>query len=61
MLKVREKFEENRHLNDLEAIDYKINTGYMELREIMMHWAQKTHIMRHFAREESPNATFQRL
>ncbi|OZJ02402.1 hypothetical protein BZG36_04853 [Bifiguratus adelaidae] len=52
--KVREEFEKNRHIDDVNVTDILIFKGRAEFQETMNLWKQYTHIMRYFAKEEAP-------
>jgi len=49
--KLREKFEENRHLKDIRVIDALVIKGQMELKETVHIWKQKHHLMSHYFKE----------
>lgn len=52
--KLREKFDQNRHVTDIRTIDLLVSKGEMALVECVNVWAQKSHIMRWF--EDTWNA-----
>ncbi|EIM23478.1 NADH dehydrogenase, alpha subcomplex, subunit 6 [Wallemia mellicola] len=52
--KIRQEFEKNRNLDDLNVIDLVLFKGRQEYQETMNAWKQETHIMRWFALEEAP-------
>ena len=47
-VKLREEFEENRHVTDIRVIDMFVIEGQMELKETVEIWKQKCHVMTYF-------------
>ncbi|KAM0786157.1 hypothetical protein ACM66B_006964 [Microbotryomycetes sp. NB124-2] len=52
--KVRQEFERNALVDDLEAADVLLHKGYQELQETVNCWKMESHVMRWFANEELP-------
>ncbi|KAK4052339.1 hypothetical protein OIO90_004420 [Microbotryomycetes sp. JL221] len=52
--KVRQEFERNSLVDDLEAADILLHKGYQELQETVNCWKMESHVMRWFANEELP-------
>merc|ERR1711868_191483 len=55
--KLREKFDANKHVTDIRAIDLLVIKGQQELMECLNVWSQKTHIGRWFKTTENPRPT----
>ncbi|KAF0296784.1 NADH dehydrogenase [ubiquinone] 1 alpha subcomplex subunit 6 [Amphibalanus amphitrite] len=49
--KLREKFEENRHVKDIRVIDALVIKGQQELKETVNIWKQKHHLMSQYFKE----------
>jgi len=49
--KLRERFEENRHVKDIRVIDALVAKGQMELKETVNIWKQKHHLMSLYFKE----------
>ncbi|XP_045585395.1 NADH dehydrogenase [ubiquinone] 1 alpha subcomplex subunit 6 [Procambarus clarkii] len=52
--KLREKFEENRHVQDIRAIDMLVIKGQMELKETVEIWKQKHGLMAYWQDSVEP-------
>ncbi|KAI9316163.1 hypothetical protein DFJ73DRAFT_881413, partial [Zopfochytrium polystomum] len=52
--RVRQAYEESRHVSDLGVIDVMLLKSRQELEETLNFWKQKTHVMRYF--EQNPYA-----
>jgi hypothetical protein len=50
--KVREQFEKNKFVDDLEAVDILLLKGYQEYQETVNAWKMESHLMRMFNAEE---------
>jgi NADH dehydrogenase (ubiquinone) 1 alpha subcomplex subunit 6 len=50
--KYREKFEENKNIEDLAVIDIMLHKGRVEFQETINAWKQIPHMMKLFAEEE---------
>lgn len=50
--KYREKFEQNKHIEDLAVIDVMLHKGRVEYQETINAWKQVPHLMKLFAEEE---------
>ncbi|XP_037074315.1 NADH dehydrogenase [ubiquinone] 1 alpha subcomplex subunit 6-like [Pollicipes pollicipes] len=49
--KLREKFEQNRHVKDIRVIDALVVKGQQELKETVNIWKQKHHLMSYYFKE----------
>ncbi|PWN48184.1 NADH dehydrogenase, alpha subcomplex, subunit 6 [Violaceomyces palustris] len=52
--KIRSKFEQNRHIQDLAVLDLLLLKGRQEYQETMNVWKQVPQLMKWFAEEEAP-------
>ncbi|GAA5864867.1 hypothetical protein JCM1840_004931 [Sporobolomyces johnsonii] len=52
--KVREMFDRNAQVSDIEAVDILLLKGYQEYQETINCWKMDSHLMRFFAAEELP-------
>lgn len=50
--KIRNDFERNKNVTDLQTIDILLTKGYMEYQETVNCWKMESQIMRWFAKEE---------
>jgi NADH dehydrogenase (ubiquinone) 1 alpha subcomplex subunit 6 len=50
--KYREKFEQQKHIQDLAVIDVMLHKGRVEFQETINAWKQIPHLMKLFADEE---------
>ena len=42
---MRDTFRSNRHVKDIRVIDFLVIKGQQDLKEVVHHWAQPTHMM----------------
>lgn len=52
--KIRQEFERQRYVNDLDITNVLYAKGQMEFQEIINFWKQQCHVLKYF--EESPNS-----
>jgi len=52
--KLREMFEQNRHVTDIRVIDMLVIKGQMELSEVVNQYKQVCHIMNYFKETHNP-------
>lgn len=50
--KIRQEFEKNKYVDDLEAVDILLLKGYQEFQETINAWKMDSHLYRMFAKEE---------
>jgi NADH dehydrogenase (ubiquinone) 1 alpha subcomplex subunit 6 len=50
--KIRQQFEKNKYVDDLEAVDILLLKGYQEFQETINAWKMDSHLMRMFNDEE---------
>lgn len=50
--KVRQQFDKNRFVDDLEAVDVLLLKGYQEYQETVNAWKMDSHLMQMFNKEE---------
>lgn len=50
--KVRQQFDANKGVHDLQAVDVLLARGHMEYQEMMNVWKMGSHVMRYFDKEE---------
>merc|ERR1711893_15456 len=55
--KLREKFQENKHVTDIRTVDLLVIKGQMELVETVNIWKQKSHVMSYFKPTVNPKPT----
>lgn len=51
--KIRQEFERNRFVNDLDITNVLYMKGQMEFQELINFWKQQCHVMRYFEDQES--------
>lgn len=52
--KVRQEFEKNKYVDDLEAVDVLLLKGYQEYQETINAWKMDSHLMDMFNKEQAP-------
>ena len=50
--KIRQQFDKNKYVDDLEAVDILLLKGYQEYQETINAWKMDCHLMALFAKEE---------
>ena len=50
--KVRQEFEKNKYVDDLEAVDVLLLKGYQEYQETVNAWKMDSHLMSLFNKEQ---------
>ncbi|KAI0073185.1 NADH-ubiquinone oxidoreductase Complex1 subunit [Panus rudis PR-1116 ss-1] len=55
---IRQRFEENRHINDLRVIDHLVQKGRLEFQECMNVWKMPDQLMNMLQPKERPQRTF---
>lgn len=50
--KIRQRFEQNKFVDDLQAVDVLLAKSYMDYQETMNAWKMDSHLMRMFNDEE---------
>lgn len=50
--KIRQEFEKNKYVDDLEAVDILLLKGYQEYQETVNAWKMDSHLFRLFTKEE---------
>jgi hypothetical protein len=50
--KIRQRFEQNKYVDDLQAVDILLAKSYMDYQETLNAWKMDSHLMRMFNDEE---------
>ncbi|KAI5477685.1 hypothetical protein MNV49_005968 [Pseudohyphozyma bogoriensis] len=52
--KLRQEYERNLFVDDLQTVDILLTKGHQELQETLNCWKMESHVLRWFAQEELP-------
>ncbi|KAK9893460.1 NADH dehydrogenase, alpha subcomplex, subunit 6 [Cystobasidium minutum MCA 4210] len=52
--KIRQRYEKNKYVDDLQAVDILLAKSYMDYQETLNAWKMDSHLMRMFNDEEIP-------
>jgi NADH dehydrogenase (ubiquinone) 1 alpha subcomplex subunit 6 len=58
---MRQEFEKNRYLQNLDVINVSLMKGIMELEEMLYMWKTPSHMMKYFKEPQEIKQEFQKI
>ncbi|KAI1008100.1 hypothetical protein K3495_g142 [Podosphaera aphanis] len=54
--KIRQEFERNRFVSQIDTVDVLLTKSHSEFQETLNYWKQLPHVLKYFREDEEPNA-----